>query len=235
MKMLRGLAQWLVAILVPFALIMLGVRLLLTPAYLQVEYRLPGFPPDEYGFSTPERLHWGAYGMEYLFNSAPPAYLGELRFEDGRFVFTDREVSHMADVKLVVAGLLRVWYAILGLLTVLGIWAWRGGWMGMYRAGLRLGGLLTLAIATTAAALGTIGAAGSGDLFWEFFSGFHTLFFSGNSWLFAYSDTLIRLYPVRFWQDSVLYIGVLAALGAAALTFGLRSRPGKSPERPAAA
>ena len=43
--------SWLVAILVPFALIGLGLRVLLTPLFLQVEYNMPYFPPDEYGFT----------------------------------------------------------------------------------------------------------------------------------------------------------------------------------------
>lgn len=227
-KLLRGMAKWLVAILVPFTLIMLGVRLLLTPLYLRAEYRLPGFPPDEYGFTTTERLRWGTYGITYLLNNAPSSYLGELKFDNGAPVFTDREVSHMADVKLVVSALLRVWYIVLGLLTLLGLWAWRTGWLAVFRAGLRLGGALTLALAGIAAFLGTLGSTGSGDLFWEFFSGFHGLFFSGSSWLFQYSDTLIRLYPIRFWQDSVLYIGLLSALAAALLTFGMRATPRNS-------
>jgi integral membrane protein (TIGR01906 family) len=225
MSMLRYLAKWLVGALVPFALIMVGVRLLLTPMYLSIEQGLPGFPPDDYGFTAAERLHWSAFGIRYLLNDSPPSYLGELTFADGQLVFTEREVNHMHDVKLVVTSLLRTWYAVLLLLALMGLGAWRAGWLGTFWAGLRLGGALTLAIAGMAALVGTVGASGSGDLFWEFFSGFHGLFFSGDSWLFQYSDTLIRLYPLRFWQDSVLYVGLLAAGTAAALTFGLRETP----------
>lgn len=212
------------AILVPVALVGLGVRLLLTPQYLELEYRVPGFPTDEYGFSVEERTYWGTFGINYLLNDATPAYLGDLRFNDGEPVFTRREVEHMRDVKGVVAAVLRAWYGALMLMAALGIWAWRAGWSRAYRAGLRRGGGLTLVIAGAAAVLGTLGASGSGGLFWAFFSGFHGLFFSGDSWLFAYSDTLIRLYPLRFWQDSMLYIGALATLGGLALVLGLRAR-----------
>jgi integral membrane protein (TIGR01906 family) len=206
---------------------MLGVRILLAPLFLQIEYQLPGFPPDTYGFTTAERLHWGTYGMAYLLNDSPPSYLGELTFESGEPVFLEREVNHMQDVKVVVAGLLRAWYAILAVIALLGLWAWKAGWLSPFRAGMRLGGVLTLAVAGIAALLGTLGASGSGTLFWEFFSGFHGVFFSGTSWLFEYSDTLIRLYPLRFWQDAVLYVGVLAALVATLLAVGLRDRERK--------
>jgi integral membrane protein (TIGR01906 family) len=214
--------SWLVAILVPITLIGLGVRLLLTPLYLQLEYRLPGFPADMYGFSTDERIRWGTYGIRYLLNDAPPSYLGVLRLNTGKPLFGERELAHMQDVKLVVSQVLRSWCMAISLMAILLAWAWRSRWLAAYRHGLRLGGWLTLACAATAGLLGSIGASGSGELFWKFFSAFHGIFFSGDSWLFAYSDTLIRLYPLRFWQDTVVYIGVLAALGAAMLALGLR-------------
>ena len=229
MSILRALIRWAVGALLPIALIGLGVQLLLTPLYLQLEYRLPGFPADEYGFSTEERLHWGTYGINYLRNGEGPSYLGELRFSDGGPVFTAREVAHMHDVKSVVSSLLRLWYFVVALLLGFGFWAGRGNWITDYLSGLRLGGWVTLGLAGMAGAIGTLGASGSGDLFWEFFSGFHGLFFGGDSWLFAYSDTLIRLYPIRFWQDCVLYIGFLAALAAAALVVGGRVRASKPP------
>jgi integral membrane protein (TIGR01906 family) len=233
MSIARAILIGLAAILVPMALVGLGVRMLLTPQYLELEYRLPGFPIDEYGFSVGERTYWGTFGIKYLLNDAPPEYLGDLRFNDGAPVFTGREVEHMRDVKGVVKAVLRGWYGALLLLAALGLWAWRAGWSGAYRAGLRLGGELTLVMAGAGAVLGTLGALGSGELFWAFFSGFHGLFFSGDSWLFAYSDTLIRLYPLRFWQDSILYIGVLAALGALGFVLGLRRhRPGNPANSP---
>jgi Protein of unknown function (DUF1461). len=49
----------------------------------------------------------------------------------------------------------------------------------------------------------------AGISFWQFFTVFHELFFSGNSWLFLYSDTLIRLFPMQFWQDAFLFAGLL--------------------------
>lgn len=221
MNLIRVASKWLVAALVPFALIMLGVRLLLTPVYLRIEYGRPGFPPDDYGFSSAQRLTWGTYGIDYLMNDEPPSYLGDLRFDNGQSVFTDREVGHMLDVKSVLTSLLRAWYVSLASIAVLGVWSWRSGWLTTFLVGLRYGGVLTLVIAGVSALIGTVGASGSGELFWEFFSGFHGIFFSGDSWLFQYSDTLIRLYPLQFWQDSVLYIGVLAASSAAALVIGL--------------
>jgi len=54
----------------------------------------------------------------------------------------------------------------------------------------------------------------------EFFTQFHELFFASGSWVFSYSDSLIRLYPVRFWQDAALTIGGLCGLGAILVVVG---------------
>lgn len=224
MNKLYSVLSWFITLLTPLALIGLGVRILLTPLFLQIEYRLPNFPPDEYGFTTEDRLHWGQMGIDYLLNNADISYLGDLKFPDGSPLFTERELSHMQDVKGVTQGFLLLWHLDITLLALLGVWAWRGDWLAAYGQGLRRGGWLTLGLAVIAGVIGTVGASGSGDLFWTFFSDFHGLFFKGDSWLFEYSDTLIRLYPLKFWEDAVLYIGLIAALGALGLAFGLKRK-----------
>ncbi|MGA7191988.1 MAG: TIGR01906 family membrane protein [Anaerolineales bacterium] len=211
--------SWLITLLIPFVLIGLGIRVLLTPLFPNIEYRLPYFPPDVYGFSTQDRLRWGMSGINYLLNSADVSYLGDLKFNDGTPLFTEPELSHMHDVKVVVQNFLKIWYIVIVVLILFGIWAWRGKWLDAFVQGLRRGGWLTLALAITIGVIATIGASGNGDLFWSFFAGFHGLFFEGNSWLFPDSDTLIRLYPLQFWQDAVLYIGIISALGGLAVIF----------------
>jgi len=221
---LVSVISWLITLLAPLGLIGLSVRLLLTPQYTYLEYQRPGFPADEYGFTTEDRLHWGPYGINYLLNSDGISYLADLRFNDDTPLFSSRELSHMEDVKGVTQGFLQIWYLDLSVLILLGLIAWRAGWSSAFRLGLRRGGWLTLALAATVGLIATLGASGSGDVFWQFFSDFHGLFFKGTTWLFSYSDTLIRLYPLQFWVDTVLYIGLLTAAASLALVFGLRER-----------
>ncbi|MEO0599678.1 MAG: DUF1461 domain-containing protein, partial [Chloroflexota bacterium] len=50
---------------------------------------------------------------------------------------------------------------------------------------------------------------------WDFFfTQFHNVFFEQGTWRFYYSDTLIRLYPERFWFEASLVVGVLTVVGA---------------------
>jgi integral membrane protein (TIGR01906 family) len=216
--------SWLVTILVPIVLIGLGLRLLLSPVFLQIEYNMPYFPPDEYGFTKEERLKWAPYALDYLVNSAEISYLGDLKFEDGSPLYNERELSHMDDVKLVTQGALRIWYISLAVLLLLGGWAWFGGWWPDYRLGLMRGGWLMIGLAVTVALIVVVGILADPNIFWRFFSGFHSLFFEGDSWLFLYSDTLIRLFPIRFWQDAFLWAAAIALGGGAALALGLRTR-----------
>ncbi len=208
---------WLTTLLIPFALIMLGARLLMTPLFLKIEYRMPGFPADPYGFTLEDRLHWAKPSLEYLVNDAELSFLAKLKFDDGRPIYNERELSHMLDVKNVVQRLLRAWFFNLGVLTLVGLWAWRARQMAAFRAGLSQGGFLTVGLLI---ALGAFAAVS----FWQFFAWFHSLFFEGDSWLFRFDDTLIRLFPIRFWQDAVLDIAGFATLAGLALGFGLRKR-----------
>jgi integral membrane protein (TIGR01906 family) len=216
--------SYLVTILIPIALIGIGLRALLTPLFLQVEYNMPYFPPDDFGFTKADRLKWAPYALNYLTNSADISYLGDLKFDDGKPLYNERELSHMKDVKRVTQGALKVWYGSLALLALLGIWAWFGDWWSAYRLGLMRGGWLMVILAVIVALIAVIGISIDPNLFFSFFTGFHHLFFEGDSWLFLFSDTLIRLFPIRFWQDAFLWAAVLALGGGIALGLGMRAK-----------
>ncbi len=128
------------SLLTPLALIGLALRILLTPLFSTIEYNMPYFPADEYGFTQEDRLQWAKPSVEYLVNSADISYLGDLKFPGGAPLYNERELSHMADVKNVVQGSLNVWYISLAVLALLAILAWRGDWVAEFINGLRRGG-----------------------------------------------------------------------------------------------
>ncbi len=219
---LNSILSYLTSLLVPLALIGSALRILLTPIYFNVEYRMPYFPVDEYGMTQQERLQWAPYAVKYLVNDSDISYLGDLEFEGGIPLFNERELSHMTDVKNVVLGALRVWVLSLAILILLAIIAYRQKWMPDYINGLRRGGRWMIGLAVGIGLIAGIGITANPDIFWQFFTFFHSLFFEGDSWLFFYSDTLIRLFPIRFWQDAFLWAAVLSLGGGAGLAFGLK-------------
>jgi integral membrane protein (TIGR01906 family) len=212
------LASWLATLLVPLGLILTSVRLLLTPAFVQIEYRTPAFPADPYGFTRQDRLHWSLIALDYLLNDEGISFLGDLRFEDGTPVYNERELQHMVDVKFVLQKALVVWVvACLGL-ALLAVWAWRGNWRQVFRRSLVRGGWLTVILVLIVMAAVLIG-------FGVFFVFFHEVFFDPGTWIFRFSDTLIRLFPERFWRDTFLALGLLSLAGGLAFAYGFRSRP----------
>jgi integral membrane protein (TIGR01906 family) len=212
--------SWIVTLIVPFFIIMMVIRLLFTPLYPQVVYRLPGFPADYYGFTLEERLHWSQLSIEYLRNDAGIAFLGDERLADGQPLYNQRELSHMVDVKTVFQDMLTAFAVLRVLLVVLGVWAWRGGWLAEFVRGLGRGGLLTIGLVIF------ILAAVAISFNW-LFTQFHQLFFASGTWLFSYSDTLIRLFPLPFWQIGFVLVGLFTLVFAAALVLidrGWRAR-----------
>jgi integral membrane protein (TIGR01906 family) len=209
--------SWIVTIFVPVLLVLTSVRLLLKPVFLPLEYNTPGFPVDTYGFTIVDRLYWSRISQEYLVNKEGISFLADLRFPDGSSVYNQRELQHMVDVKEVVRKALSVWYSSLGCLLLLGIWAWRRGWFDDYRLGLSRGGFLT-ALLIFIIILFVIAS------FRVIFVAFHQVFFVEGTWVFNYSDTLIRLFPERFWRDIFIYLGALSLVGGLVLGFGLRPK-----------
>jgi len=109
-------------------------------------------------------------------------------------------------VKNVVRATLQVWYGSLILFLVSAIFAWKSGRWLEFRQALRRGGLWTLLLLGGIMLFVVIG-------FGIFFVAFHNVFFEPGTWTFLWSDTLIRLFPERFWRDTFLFVGGLAMLG----------------------
>jgi len=210
MTRLYTLFGWLVSVLIPLFLLMTAVRLLINPIFLQVEYNKPGFPADPFGFTQQDRLHWGKISVDYLVNDEGIDFLEKQRLPDGSPLYNGRELSHMLDVKVLVQQTIIAWWAVaLGLLVLAG-WAALGRWLRQYSAGVARGGWLTLGLIATGLLFVLLS-------FSALFTAFHRIFFEGESWIFLYSDTLIRLFPLVFWQDAFIFAGGFTVLGALVL------------------
>lgn len=194
----RSLRTW-ITLTTPILLVLISVRLIMTPIFLHIEYTRPSFPPDLYGLSTDERLQYGPIALEYLLNTADIRYLGDIRFPDGKEMYNDRELGHMRDVKIVTQtvfglaiGIGSIWIAAFFLL-------WRREKRTLATA-LQQGALLTQGLFAAICLIAIIS--------WDtFFTTFHQMFFADGTWRFEYSDTLIRLFPEQFWFDAALSIG----------------------------
>jgi integral membrane protein (TIGR01906 family) len=207
----------LIAFIVPFFLIMSSVKILIQPWYPPFEYSTPDFPPDQYGFTRAERLKWAGLSIDYLNNDAGLSFLADLRLMDGNPLYNERELSHMLDVKNLVQQMYVAWN-ILALIFV-GVFfaAWRGKWFPALAGALANGGKFTITLILCILAMVAVS-------FDWLFTMFHRLFFTGSTWIFLYSDSLIRLFPIPFWRDAFILMGVFT-IGVAVLliVFGGRA------------
>ncbi len=205
MKTLQSILRWLVTFSTPFVFLMFAVRIMLTPLFLQVEYNLPGFPADPYGFTKEQRLYFSRISVDYLTNNEGIEFLQDQRIDEDTPLYNARELSHMLDVKILVKDLIAIWTGLLILWLLLLLWAWRGNWLLDFLLSISNGGWLTLGIIIFLLTAVLVDFDG-------LFTAFHHLFFEGDSWLFYYSDSLIRLFPMRFWRDAFILTGGVTIL-----------------------
>ena len=194
-------------ILIPVIMVLTSVRLLMTNSFVRFNYALPGFPEDRYGFTQEDRLHHAPIALEYLHNDAGIEFLGDQEFEDGRTVYNARELRHMVDVKGVTQVTLNVWRVGLVVAFVLSIVLWRTAGTDYLWESLQGGAKLT-------ALLMLILLVGILIGFSVLFVGFHEVFFDPGTWTFQFSDTLIRLFPQRFWEVAFATVAVATLIQA---------------------
>jgi integral membrane protein (TIGR01906 family) len=207
--------EWIISFVIPFFLVMTAIRMLFSPVFLQWEYQRSSFPPDVYGFSIQDRLKWANISIEYMNNSAGIDFLGNQKVSDGTPLYNERELSHMLDVKILFQKMVNAWYILLAVLILYMLIAWRKGSLGRFWSTISRGGWITIGIIVAILI----------SVFTNFdalFTGFHRIFFQGDTWLFNYSDHLIRLFPLPFWQDAFILLGVITM--AAGIIFGLGGR-----------
>jgi integral membrane protein (TIGR01906 family) len=206
-KTLALIVRWLVVLAMPVLIILLSARIMVNTWYPRFEYAKASFPPDLFGFTQAQRLEFGTVSINFLNAPEPPEVavkmLEELRLPGTtQPLFTIYENSHMVDVKRLTDQLWRVlWLAagvVIGGLAILLVprRTRAEGYAAIFGGGLLTTGLLTALILLVL-------------LSWNwFFVAFHGVFFDAGTWTFNWSDSLIRLFPDKFWFDAgVLLVG----------------------------
>jgi len=211
-RSILAIARILLVLSVPVFLLLTNLYALMSPAFLRYEYGKADFPPSP-GFTDEQRLIVAEKAVTYLRSDAGIEILGDLEGEEGP-LFREKELVHMVDVKVLTRQALLT-HGLLGLLIALSLGVLLGirGTQGQVSTSLLQGSLLTIALLVAVVALIYL------NFDW-FFTHFHLTFFAGDSWIFDWSDTLIRLFPERFWFDAATLWGFLT-LGEAVILGGI--------------
>jgi integral membrane protein (TIGR01906 family) len=180
----------------PLFFIANGFRILLTPAYVHAAY--PHLGGEEI-LNEKRRTALAILGLRAVdpLRGDSVAIMEPARLPDGTRAFTARELRHMRDVRTWLWRLLVLELVVAAALVALVLFARPAA-----ARALRWGGIATLAIAAVALVAMLLN-------FDEVLLGFHRLLFEGNTWHFSDSDTLIRVYPDRFWNWTGIAVGIL--------------------------
>jgi len=192
-------------LLIPILIITAAVRLLATDKFLAFEYGKASFPSDPFGFTNQQRFILASTNIHYVRTHLPNDELSKQTL-NGTPVYNPREISRMVDVRAVFQSIFQVWQAAFILVLFFGFMLWQKGEWKMLASAIQSGGLLTSGFILSIGLLAVFA--------WQFwFEMFHLFFFKPGSWLFSYSDTLIRLFPMEFWFDATLAISILSLIG----------------------
>lgn len=199
-----------IVILTPILIITTGMRIALSPIFYHLEYRLPNFPPDTYGFTLSDRLKWADFSIDFISGKMDDETFTEQELPDGSALFNDREIAHMIDVRDLAVVTLWVWRSLLSIFAVTTLFNPGRNQENQFLKALGLGAKITISIIAGVLLFLMIN-------FNQLFTAFHRIFFEGDSWLFFYTDTLIRLFPLKFWQDLFIFIGVFSLIASIVL------------------
>ncbi len=226
-KYLINIIRWILIIVTPLFLTVFTVRVIISwnsPSYPEWEYGR--IAPDQYGFTPEERLELAEATLAYLRHPDPAEksiyLLEELRLPGtDNPLYNEAEIGHMIDVKVVSDKFKQaMWLFALTLAA---------GYIFLFaRSATRLTGAKTVmqsGIFTVVIVFLVMLFIGIG---WGlFFTLFHKLFFAAGTWIFSYSDSLIRLFPEQFWFDiALLWTGGILVQGGilALIGYGLQKR-----------
>ena len=182
--------SWLAAILTPVIFFGISLNFLLTPAFIRIEYVMPHIPADQYGFSKSERFQWASQTIGYLTNDRQIQYLARLKFENGSPVFNDHEITVVNNIKKSVRNTLMIWHLSLAASFILGLLAWAGDWLPTFRHGMKRGGWLTIGLVIILGIAVIILNSINPKIY------------------FQNTDTILRLFPIRIWQDSFVFMAI---------------------------
>ena len=185
----------LIAVVVPATLVANALRVVATDAFVRWELGRDGFPPDRYGLTDEQREELALLGLRSIEpGSDGIALLERATLPDGSPAFDERELAHMEDVRTLFVPLQRGRLVVIGAIAVLAVALARTRLRTAVPRGLLAGALATVVVAFLFVPVILLGFDG-------FFTRFHEMFFEGDSWRFSSTDTLIRIYPERFWED----------------------------------
>ncbi len=205
-------ATALVVILSPLVFFGIPTRIAFNEWFIDWEYSKANFPKDRYGLPDDYRKYLAKLGLKAVLSDEGMEEFKRARLPDGRPAFNRREIKHMEDVKNFLSRFFPLVYLSVAVSALALI----------YLRDLRLVGKALIAASLFSLLLTTASAVFSLTNYDLAFELFHNYVFDPYSWKFKYTDTLLRIYPMKFWYDGTIFVVAFAgALCLLSLLLGI--------------
>lgn len=181
----------------PFWILGISSRLVFNNWFIDFEYSRKDFPKDRFGLDNEYRRKLAKLGLKAVLSKEGLEEFKKAKLPDGRKAFRQKEINHMEDVNKFLSILFPLSY-FLFILWLLGL---------IFLKDLRKSMLLYSGIFSILFLI-SIGLLSFTD-YNKAFEIFHNFFFGKTSWRFSNTDTLLRIYPMKFWFDGTVAIGVI--------------------------
>lgn len=187
---------FLLALLFPFVTVGISVRIAFNEWIIDYIYAKKDFPKDRYGLPDKYRKELAKLGLRAVLSDEAFEEFKKARLPNGKPAFRQKEVKHMHDVK----EFLKKFFPAVYLASLL----WFAGFLFSrspeYLTLSGVAGILTLSI------LGILVFTNYNKAF----EVFHIITFDPYSWRFKYTDTLLRIYPMKFWYEATKVVAVMS-------------------------
>jgi len=198
--MLKKACLWILILTTPFWIVGLSARAVFSSWFIHYEYSKKDFPKDRYGMNKEIRKKFALLGLKAVTSKEGLKEFEKARFPSGIRAFKKKEVKHMKDVNRV----LSVFFPISYLLFA--FWIGCVFFLKKERQKLILySGLFSLILLLFVGAVSLLS-------YEKAFEVFHNVVFDKVSWRFKHTDTLLRIYPMKFWFDGTVVVFVISVI-----------------------
>ncbi len=190
-------SNWLFIIISPLWILGISTRLVFNDWFIEYEYSKKDFPEDRWGLDKEVRKKLALLGLKAVLSEEGLKEFSKEKLPDGRKAFRKKEIKHMKDVNRFLKSFFLFTYISFSI-WIIGLFITKNKYLYLFYSG-----LLTVSILITTGIIVM--------LFYEqAFTIFHNIFFGKYSWRFRYSDTLLRIYPMKFWFDGTVMVVLLS-------------------------
>lgn len=187
---------FLLAIIFPIFSTGISVRIAFNEWIIDYIYAQKDFPKDKWGLPESFRKKLAKIGLKAVLSDKGFEEFRKATLPNGRPAFTKKEIDHMKDVKDFLKKFFPFVYLV-GFLWLLGLFISRSP------SYLILSGIVGISTLGILALLTFTNYNKAFELF-------HIITFDPYSWKFRYTDTLLRIYPMKFWYEATKLVAIIA-------------------------